>query len=329
LIHRDIKPDNILITRTGVIKITDLGVAKFLAEDLSLTQTGNSVGTPYYMPPEQARNAKDTDARSDIYALGCMLYCALTGRPPFLGSTLIELLQAKESGKFLPARRFNPEVPERLDLIIDKMVSKQIRYRYQTCAEVIRDLESLGLASPVLSFLNPERRTGTETALKSPSRATKLAAKDKTPVDLESCDLWFVNYRLADGTNVSRQMTTGEILTLIEKENLDLLTKATRNLRDGFRPLACFREFESCFVSRVAKMAVDEKTSGFRKLYKKLEEEDCNRQKQFYRKNSPHQIIFTWPKILYWFASRGVVIFLLYWVLRLGFRGVFWLIDLL
>ena len=133
LVHWDVKPDNIMITRKGTVKITDLGAVKLLTEDLNMTQTGHGIGTPCYMPLEQARNAKETDGRSDIYALGCVLYCMLTGRPP-LGETLVHLIQAKDVAKFPPARRFNPEVPERLDLIIDKMVAKVLRYRYQTCA---------------------------------------------------------------------------------------------------------------------------------------------------------------------------------------------------
>lgn len=85
LVHRDIKPDNVLITKHGQVKVADLGMVKALDEDMSLTQTGHAVGTPWYMPLEQAKNAKDVDGRSDIYALGCMIYCMLTGRPPFRG----------------------------------------------------------------------------------------------------------------------------------------------------------------------------------------------------------------------------------------------------
>ncbi len=155
LVHRDIKPDNILINRQGEIKLTDLGAVKWLDEDLSLTQTGHGIGTPCYMPLEQARNAKEADQRSDIYALGCVLYCLLTGKPPFNGNTIVELIMAKDVGRFTPARRYNPAVPERLDLMIDKMVAKQVKYRYQTCDEMIRDLKSLNLDNPVLTFIPP------------------------------------------------------------------------------------------------------------------------------------------------------------------------------
>src|SRR5262245_8320754 len=153
LVHRDVKPDNVLITRDGRVKLADLGMVKRLDEEMGLTQTGHAVGTPWYMPLEQARNAKDIDARSDIYALGCMLYCLLTGEPPFAGKTLVEVIQAKEVGTFPSARSLSSEVPERLDLIISKMTAKLARYRYQSCAEVISDLEALGLANAELVFL--------------------------------------------------------------------------------------------------------------------------------------------------------------------------------
>src|SRR5262245_50037597 len=79
IIHRDIKPDNVLLSKAGVVKLADLGLAKALEEDLDLTRTGIGAGTPYYMAPEQAANAKQADVRSDIYSLGCMLYLFLTG----------------------------------------------------------------------------------------------------------------------------------------------------------------------------------------------------------------------------------------------------------
>ncbi len=324
LVHRDIKPDNVLITKTGVIKVTDLGVAKFLDEDFSLTQTGNSVGTPFYMPPEQARNAKEADARSDIYALGCTLYCTLTGRPPFTGATLLELIQSKEAGKFLPARRFNPEVPERLDLIIDKMVAKQVRYRYASCTEVIKDLEALGLAAPVLSFLpsNRKRSRGSQA-----SRPTALGPAD-TPVEFPAADVWYVRYKNPDGKKVTCKLSTRQVLGLINDENFDFMTKARRSVQDGYRSLASFREFEAAFLTRVAKTTADQRTSGFRNLYKKLHEEDRQRQQEWYRNNfQPPN--FTWPALLYWFASRAALVgavVLAYFVLKLlisRFLGLF------
>ena len=111
MIHRDIKPDNILITNKGTVKVADMGLAKAHGENLSLTRTGTAAGTPLYMSPEQARDAKHVDHRTDIYALGAMLYACIAGKPPIMAETYIELLEAKEKGKFEPLRKANDEVP--------------------------------------------------------------------------------------------------------------------------------------------------------------------------------------------------------------------------
>jgi serine/threonine protein kinase len=172
IVHRDIKPENIMITLAGEIKLADLGLAKPMDdEDLSLTDTGTSLGTPKYMAPEQARNAKYADHRSDIYALGAVLYTFVAGQPPFRGETAMELLLAKEKGQFPPARRLNPEVPSRLDLMLDKMLARNIKHRYQNCADIIRDLQGLGLAEERLSF-NPLRVAQTSVSADQPAEPT-------------------------------------------------------------------------------------------------------------------------------------------------------------
>lgn len=98
IIHRDVKPSNLLISRLGRVKLTDLGLAKPMDQDVSLTDTGLAVGTPQYMAPEQSLTPKQVDQRCDIYALGTCLYEFLTGRPPFAGETAREVLRAKEQG---------------------------------------------------------------------------------------------------------------------------------------------------------------------------------------------------------------------------------------
>lgn len=152
VIHRDIKPQNILLTSLGKVKITDLGLAKPLQQDLSLTESGLTMGTPRFMAPEQAKDAKHADQRSDIYSLGGVLYFFLTGRVPFDGDTALKLLLAKEKGFFPPARRFNPEIPPALETIVDRMLARDPRNRFSSCAEVRGALQNLRLAHDYPSF---------------------------------------------------------------------------------------------------------------------------------------------------------------------------------
>src|SRR5262249_14054848 len=136
VIHRDIKPDNILITRAGVSKLSDLGLAKRTDEASHLTAARQGFGTPHYMPYEQAVNAKHADGRSDLYALGATLYHLITGEVPFKGDNHLEVIEKKESGVFTPASQLNPAVPRILDQILGRMMARHPRDRYQTASEL-------------------------------------------------------------------------------------------------------------------------------------------------------------------------------------------------
>jgi serine/threonine-protein kinase len=339
LVHRDIKPDNILITRQGQVKITDLGVVKQVGDDLSLTQTGNGIGTPCYMPLEQARNAKDTDGRSDIYALGCVLYCMLTGRPPFLGENLVELLQAKQVGRFTVARKYNDAVPERLDLIIDKMLAKQVRFRYQTCDEVIKDLEGLKLAGTAISFIPSETTTtalGPADTATIPRPATPPARPTPTPAPVPAApsapprsqpdesegDWWYVNYKTGEGQLVTRKLTTEQVLELLENEHFDLHAKASRSLRENYRSLAALKEFQPALRSRIAKLMADRKAARFRHLYKKLDEEDQIRNPDRDQDRDAVDNGSNWPLYLYLIAAVSIAFGLGFALLRLLLHGV-------
>lgn len=282
LIHRDVKPDNVLINSKGEIKVTDLGMVKLEDEDMSLTATGHAVGTPWYMPLEQARSAKDADLRCDIYALGCMLYCLLTGQPPFVGRTIVEVIQAKEVGTFPPARQRNPEVPEKLDLIIYKMTQKLARNRYANCAEVIEALESLNLANARLSFLDSDTPTPrpSTTRVRVPATMEGTAPLPSQETEVKT-DVWYVRLPTPSGKAMVRQLSTAEVIKLIAAKDFDAeATAASRSRNEGFRSLATYREFQNLVLARTARSAVDEKTVRYRNLYKKIEEQEKKREQE-------------------------------------------------
>ncbi len=155
-VHRDIKPDNILIAASGEAKLADLGLAKRTGEDASLTQTGFAVGTPHYISPEQTRGDKDIDGRADIYSLGATLFHLTTGRPPFDGPTAAVIMVKHLNDEPPTARQINPKVSEGCSKLISKMMRKDRAQRFKTAAELIERIEGV-LAGEDLLASEPAR----------------------------------------------------------------------------------------------------------------------------------------------------------------------------
>ncbi len=156
VIHRDLKPSNLLISNEGVVKLTDFGVAQVFASG-RLTVTGGVIGTAEYMSPEQAQGKRATK-QSDIYSLGAVMYVMLTGRPPFMGKTNLEIAQKHKYGQFDSPRRVVPEIPHWLDEIVCTCLEKRPEDRYPDAyvlqlrlAEVPKKVELSG-GSPVIEF---------------------------------------------------------------------------------------------------------------------------------------------------------------------------------
>jgi predicted Ser/Thr protein kinase len=143
MVHRDLKPHNLMLTPQGVVKILDFGLAKLASERSrpggGLTQENVVMGTPEYMAPEQAANTKAADIRADIYALGCTLYCLLTGRPPFAGDVL-EVLVGHSQSVPPPVESLRPDVPPRLAAVVARLLAKKPAERPQTPKEVAEAL---------------------------------------------------------------------------------------------------------------------------------------------------------------------------------------------
>ena len=138
VIHRDIKPDNIIVTKAGGVKIANFGLSR-KGSGSGMTQVGQVMGTPYYMPPEQIRGAA-TDGRSDIYSLGITFYEMLTGAPPFTEGDIAYLHMHEDPAKIAMK---NPEVSKELEDIVLKCLKKDPDERFQTVDELLAALRAL------------------------------------------------------------------------------------------------------------------------------------------------------------------------------------------
>lgn len=140
IIHRDVKPSNLMLDSDGFVKIADFGLAKPLGQDAEITQDGALVGSPLYMSPEQARN-EALDHRSDMYSLGATFFHLLTGRPPFEGGTALAVIAQHLQDAPPKVRERSPEVPEKLAAVIDRLLSKKPKDRFPSYDALIEALE--------------------------------------------------------------------------------------------------------------------------------------------------------------------------------------------
>ncbi|VAX37406.1 Serine/threonine protein kinase [hydrothermal vent metagenome] len=186
IVHRDIKPSNLLIDSKGVLKLTDMGLARTMDESAQtqITRDGTTVGTVDYMSPEQARDSKAADIRSDLYSLGCTWYQMLTLKVPFGEGSMTNKLNAHATQSPPDPRAINDKIPEAMVAVIHRMLAKKPDDRYQTPQEFIDDLAKVPLkqrnvSNDVLSGLAGQQSNKKKRKQLSNSGATALPPKTK------------------------------------------------------------------------------------------------------------------------------------------------------
>ncbi|GAA4124271.1 Stk1 family PASTA domain-containing Ser/Thr kinase [Nocardioides fonticola] len=149
IIHRDIKPGNVMLTPSGDVKVMDFGIARAISDAASsMTQTAAVVGTAQYLSPEQARG-EAVDSRSDVYSAGCLLYELLTGRPPFVGDSPVAVAYQHVREQALPPSDHDSDLPPAIDAIVMKALAKRVEDRYQSAAAMRSDIERYLAGRPV------------------------------------------------------------------------------------------------------------------------------------------------------------------------------------
>ncbi len=161
IVHRDIKPGNVMLTRAGDIKVMDFGIARAVSDSqMTMTQTAQVIGTAQYLSPEQARGER-VDARSDLYSTGCLLYELLTGRPPFTGDSPVAIAYQHVKEPPIPPSRIDPEVPPWADAIVLKAMEKDPADRYQSAGEMRNDIQRALSGAPVAAPMLGDAYAGT------------------------------------------------------------------------------------------------------------------------------------------------------------------------
>ena len=176
IVHRDIKPGNVMLTRTGEVKVMDFGIARAVSDaQATMTQTAQVIGTAQYLSPEQARGER-VDARSDLYSTGCLLYELLTGRPPFLGDSPVAIAYQHVRENPVPPSQLDPDIPAWADSIVLRAMAKDPADRYQSAADMRTDIQRALSGVPVaaprtMGYAATQRMGGGATMAAGPTRA--------------------------------------------------------------------------------------------------------------------------------------------------------------
>ena len=219
---------------------------------------------------------------------GATLYHLLTGRLPFQGSTALELILAKEKGTYPTARSIRPEVPERLDLIIDKMMAKDPNHRYRTCDEVLHDLVSLGIHGNALSFIDgaesvgPSRGGAATSSMLSGTQGLRrsVAAKplpgastlgSTTDAAMGATRIWYVQFEDERGKTVVEKHSTGRLLKMLASGKITAKARAKVSSDGTYYPLAQFPEFATAVEESLARKTVAIRKEDMQSLYKNVD----------------------------------------------------------
>lgn len=254
VIHRDLKPANILLDQDGQPHITDFGLAKQVKGDSRLTATGQVLGTPSYMPPEQASGRIDQVKESaDIYSLGAVLYATLTGRPPFQADNPLDTLMQVLEREPVSPRQLNPSVPRDLETICLKCLEKDRRRRYESAGALAADVECFLHGEPIIA-----RPVGSfERAAKWARRNRKLAALSAALV-IVLLLATIISGSFAISENAAKREAVNARKAESEQKNLALKreseAKTARHQEAEQRRLAEQREAEALWNTYVARM---------------------------------------------------------------------------
>ena len=185
LVHRDIKPDNIILTPDGNVKLCDLGLARDWAVDLSLTRTGAVMGTPFYISPEAAQGQEGLDCRSDIYSLGATMYHMLVGQVPFSGTNSNVVLRRHIVEQLIPPKERREDLAPELSAIIEMMMEKNVDDRYQTPGELIEDLNRFKTGNFPKAYIrkNPGTEEFALEEIEVPEESTLLTSQDIVTIE--------------------------------------------------------------------------------------------------------------------------------------------------